>query len=251
MTGLHYLSTAVSPENTFNEHKVCFFKMFFLQTVAKASPEMIDRDENLMPEGSTDEMPEGSSGAAEVVPRRRKRRRGELEILASNSPVKGGGGTRSRSRSGLLTSMTPRETSAQRQRNLPANLGERVVSSPTKRRPGAAGEAHWRHDDERLNASVQSAITALSILGPKLSKADMVKILSKDEDFSNVKTILEEFFESQPHVEYILNAKFWCDLQWVEQYWNDVKREVRELCDYTLPQLKKQFPKSLSSVSMI
>jgi hypothetical protein len=96
--------------------------------------------------------------------------------------------------------------------------------------------------------------------GKKLSKADMIQQLAKDLDFSQVrqlckdfeysqvKSILEEFYETQPHVQFILNAKFWCDLQWVEQYWNDVKREVRELCDYTLPTLKKQFPISLASV---
>ena len=86
--------------------------------------------------------------------------------------------------------------------------------------------------------------------GKVLKKAAMIKRLAEDSDFSAVKTILEEFFEEQPHVSYVLNAKFWCDLQWVEQYWNSVKREVRYTCDYTLPMLKKQFPKSLEAVSI-
>ncbi|EGB03511.1 hypothetical protein AURANDRAFT_67946 [Aureococcus anophagefferens] len=38
------------------------------------------------------------------------------------------------------------------------------------------------------------------------------------------------------------------DLQWVEQYWNDAKRKTRELCDYTITGLKRQFPLSLASV---
>ena len=80
------------------------------------------------------------------------------------------------------------------------------------------------------------------------SKGAMIRRLNADEDFSKVKTILEEFFDNQDHVSYILNAKFWCDLQWIEQYWNDVKREVREKCDYTLPALKAHFPPALESV---
>ena len=30
--------------------------------------------------------------------------------------------------------------------------------------------------------------------------------------------MLGEFHETQPHIAYILYAKVWCDLQWVEQY---------------------------------
>lgn len=54
--------------------------------------------------------------------------------------------------------------------------------------------------------------------------------------------------ERLAYVAYMLCAKFWCDLQWVEQYWNDAKRKTRELCDYTITGLKRQFPLSLASV---
>ena len=40
-------------------------------------------------------------------------------------------------------------------------------------------------------------------------------------------------------------AKFWCNLAWVENYWNDTKRHNRERSDGTLPGMKNQFPRSL------
>ena len=54
--------------------------------------------------------------------------------------------------------------------------------------------------------------------GAVLDRDAMVARLEKDADFAHVKTMLEEFYETQPHIAYILCAKFWCDLQWVEQY---------------------------------
>ncbi|KAK7242115.1 hypothetical protein SO694_0015408 [Aureococcus anophagefferens] len=84
--------------------------------------------------------------------------------------------------------------------------------------------------------------------GDPISLDAMRQRLGKDSDFANVKSKLEEFFDTQPHVAYMLCAKFWCDLQWVEQYWNDAKRKTRELCDYTITGLKRQFPLSLASV---
>jgi hypothetical protein len=158
-----------------------------------------------MPEGSTDEMPEGSSGAAcssgprcsfvecvrcvalydnavADVPKIRKRRRGQLDMLQSNSPLKGRIGQRDQStRSERSQTRMSEEPSAVRERKPPENLGERVVSSPTKRRTGSAGEAHWRHDDERMNASVQSATNALSILGPERRRIAMMRSTDVEE----------------------------------------------------------------------
>ena len=84
--------------------------------------------------------------------------------------------------------------------------------------------------------------------GTVLSKAQMEEIVSVEPGFAEVKYILKELFDAEPTVHFILNAKFWCNLQWVEQYWNDTKRDTREKCDYTLPTLKKQFPISLATV---
>ena len=73
----------------------------------------------------------------------------------------------------------------------------------------------------------------------------MRAILGRDPDFANVKCIIEEFYDGQEGFEWLLNAKFWCNLAWVENYWNDAKRDTRTLCDYTIPTLKKNFPIAL------
>ena len=70
----------------------------------------------------------------------------------------------------------------------------------------------------------------------------MVARLEKDTNFAHVKTTLEEFHETQPHIAFILCVEFWCDLQWVEQYWDDAKHTTRGLCDYTIAELQTQFP---------
>ena len=72
-----------------------------------------------------------------------------------------------------------------------------------------------------------------------LDRNVMVARLEKDADLAHVKTMLEEFYETHPHIAYILCAKFWCDLPWIQWYWNDAKRTTRELYDYTITGLKK------------
>ena len=73
-----------------------------------------------------------------------------------------------------------------------------------------------------------------------LLKFEMVALLSDHSDFSSAakRSILQTAIEeagSQFH--FLLDAKFWCNLAWVEIYWNDVKRITRDICDGTMPNL--------------
>ena len=98
---------------------------------------------------------------------------------------------------------------------------------------------HWDETGRLWNGTMDEGT------GKVLTNPQMIEILAQDDDFKHTPSILEELFAEQPAFYFILNAKFWCSLQWVEQYWNDTKRDTREKCDYTVPTLKKQFPKSL------
>ena len=63
------------------------------------------------------------------------------------------------------------------------------------------------------------------------TKAQMEQVLSADDNFSHLKSILEYLFDRTDGVHYLLNSNFWCNLQWVEQYWNDTKRDTRQKCN--------------------
>lgn len=85
-----------------------------------------------------------------------------------------------------------------------------------------------------------------------LTLEEMRDVLRGDPDFAYCPTILEEAvadfvceFCGGFSMSYL--AKFWCSLAWIEQYWNDVKEDTRQKCDYTMPNLKKTFPAALAT----
>lgn len=76
----------------------------------------------------------------------------------------------------------------------------------------------------------------------------MIKLLRNDADFSaKTKSRLEEFFDSIEGAEMIMNAKFWCNLAWIENLWCDAKRQCKGKCDNTLPTLKRNFPLAIKT----
>ena len=97
---------------------------------------------------------------------------------------------------------------------------------------------HWDETGRLWNGTMDEGT------GKVLTNPQMIEILAQDDDFKHTPSILEELFAEQPAFYFILNAKFWCSLQWVEQYWNDTKRDTREKCDYTVPTLKKNSSQS-------
>lgn len=83
-----------------------------------------------------------------------------------------------------------------------------------------------------------------------LSKADMVAILNRHDDFANQKPWLEEICNASSHlIAYF--PKFHPELNWIERYWSNAKAFARSQCDYTFERLKVVVPQALDQVNVV
>jgi len=78
----------------------------------------------------------------------------------------------------------------------------------------------------------------------------MRQILSLQPDFIAQKSKLQNEIEKRGH-KCIFYPKYHCELNYIEMYWDAVKRYTREYCDYTWANLQKIVPEALDSVSLI
>ena len=76
-------------------------------------------------------------------------------------------------------------------------------------------------------------------------KADMVALLSKQPDFSQQPTLVEELLSKRGHSVVFL-PKFHCELNPVERIWATAKRYTRDRCTFKLKNLRKLIPKALT-----
>ncbi|CAG8545578.1 11312_t:CDS:2, partial [Scutellospora calospora] len=79
----------------------------------------------------------------------------------------------------------------------------------------------------------------------------MHKVLEEREpDFMNQKSLLEEIVEKAGH-KIIFYPKFYCELNYIENYWGATKRYIRANCNYSFNTLKNTVSAALESVSLI
>ncbi len=69
-------------------------------------------------------------------------------------------------------------------------------------------------------------------------------------DFFEQQSALEETIVELEHV-FEWYPKFYCECNFIEQYWGFAKREVRGLCSYKYADLLKHVPKTLDSVPIM
>jgi len=69
-------------------------------------------------------------------------------------------------------------------------------------------------------------------------------------DFLEQRSTLEEIIVGLGHV-FEWYPKFYCECNFIEQYWGFAKREVRGLCSYKYADLLKHVPKTLDSVPIM
>lgn len=74
-------------------------------------------------------------------------------------------------------------------------------------------------------------------------------LLSNQPDFKAQKTWLEEIVVEAGHLM-ILIPKFHCELAFIEMVWCEMKRQARELCDYSFNSLKESIPAILDGMDV-
>ena len=84
---------------------------------------------------------------------------------------------------------------------------------------------------------------------PKMKLEDMRKEISSHQDFLNKKTKLERFLNDRQHC-CIMLPKFHCELNPLERCWGQSKRYTRAYTNYTIPNLRKNIPLALDTVTL-
>src|SRR5215471_4136865 len=74
-------------------------------------------------------------------------------------------------------------------------------------------------------------------------------ILDLQPDFQEQKSLVQEVIKVAGHLCIFL-PKFHCELNFIEFFWDAVKRYLRENCDYSFAILQENMPKALASVSI-
>ncbi len=87
-------------------------------------------------------------------------------------------------------------------------------------------------------------------MDPQRVDCCMRRILSLQPDFIAQKSKLQNEIEKRRH-KCIFYSKYHCELNYIEMYWDAVKRYTREYCDYTWANLQKIVSEALDSVSLI
>jgi hypothetical protein len=75
------------------------------------------------------------------------------------------------------------------------------------------------------------------------------RILELQPDFQQQKSLVQEVIEAAGHLCIFL-PKFHCELNFIEFFWGQVKKYLRDNCDYTFDTLKENMPKALASVRL-
>lgn len=75
------------------------------------------------------------------------------------------------------------------------------------------------------------------------------RILELQADFQEQKSLVQEVIESMGHLSIFL-LKFHCELNFIEYFWRQVKKYLRDNCDYTFDTLKDNMPIALASVPL-
>lgn len=75
------------------------------------------------------------------------------------------------------------------------------------------------------------------------------RILELQPDFAEQKSLVQETIEAAGHL-CLFFPKFHCELNYIEFFWAQVKKYLRENCDYTFDTLKENMPKALKSVPL-
>jgi hypothetical protein len=73
------------------------------------------------------------------------------------------------------------------------------------------------------------------------------EFLKLQANFQEQKSLVQEVIESMGHLSIFL-PKFHCKLNFIEYFWGQVKKYLRDNCDYTFNTLKDNMPIALTSV---
>jgi len=84
-----------------------------------------------------------------------------------------------------------------------------------------------------------------------VDKADCCNkwILEQQADFTEQNSLVQETIEAAGHL-CLFFPKFHCELNFIEFFWAQVKKYLRDNCDYTFDTLKENMPKALESVPL-
>jgi hypothetical protein len=74
-------------------------------------------------------------------------------------------------------------------------------------------------------------------------------ILELQADFVEQKSLVQETIEGVGHL-CLFFPKFHCELNFIEYFWAQVKKILRDNCDYTFNTLKENMPKALKLVPL-
>ena len=76
------------------------------------------------------------------------------------------------------------------------------------------------------------------------------RLMTNQKDFQAQKGMLEEEVLKRGHLV-LFFPKFHCECNWIEYFWGDMKRWIREQCDYTWDGLKGTVPRVLKSTEQM
>lgn len=85
---------------------------------------------------------------------------------------------------------------------------------------------------------------------PDTTSCCLKRILERQPDFQQQKSLVQEVIEAAGHLCIFL-PKFHCELNFIEFFWGLVKKYLRNNCDYTFDTLKENMPKALASVKLV
>ena len=74
-------------------------------------------------------------------------------------------------------------------------------------------------------------------------------ILQCQTDFHAQKSIVQEVIEAAGHLCIVL-PKFYCELNFIKNFWGVVKKYLRNNCNYTFSMLKENTPKASAMVKL-
>ena len=75
------------------------------------------------------------------------------------------------------------------------------------------------------------------------------RILKQQADFAEQNSLVQETIEAAGHL-CLFFPKFHCELNFIEFFWAQVKKYLRDNCNYTFDTLKENMPKALESVPL-
>ena len=96
---------------------------------------------------------------------------------------------------------------------------------------------------------LKAVLAERGLLQNGMKQKDMVETLRECDDFKNEKCQLEKLVQNRGHL-CVFIPKYHCELNPIENVWNDAKRYCREKCGYNIASLRSNIPAGLDRVPL-